>query len=346
MIREVLTLEALQRLEPHEAAALLLVRQDSGDGDLDDAVLDAWLAADEAHVDAWTRAATAWQAFEVEAASSETLQSMRDAALANDRPNPRFRWGFAAAASIAVLAASGGALLLSRPDAVESTQPRTELAGAEAGVLQLVTATGEHRSFTLADRSVVTLNTDSAVTVAFRAGGERRLALTRGQAFFQVAHDRSRPFVVSAFDRTVTALGTAFEVRLDRRAVRVVLVEGRVSVGHGTASPVALRAGQQLVADDSGTKVSAADVAAVEDWQRGVVTFKGTTLAAAAAEMNRYSTTQLVVDDPRVARLKVSGVFHTDDARRFAQTIEQIYPVKVIAAAGGASRIVPASPVI
>ena len=343
MIREVLTLDALKRLGPHEAAALLLVRQDSGEGDLDDAVLDDWLADDPSHIDAWMSASTAWQAFEADdVRANPELQEMRDAALVEDHPAPRFRWGFAAAASVAVLAATGGALFLNGPDPSAPRGAPTELAGADPA-LQLITAKGEHRSFTLADRSVVTLNTDSAVTVAFRTGGERRLALTRGQAFFQVAHDKSRPFVVGVGDRSVTALGTAFEVRLDRRAMRVVLVEGRVSVGSGSAPPIKLRAGQQVLADDRGLTVSTADIAAVDDWRRGVVTFKGATLAAAAAEMNRYSATQLVVDDPRVAGLKISGVFHTDDTSRFARTIEQIYPVQVVAAAGGASRIVPAT---
>jgi transmembrane sensor len=330
MIREVLTLDHLKRLGADGAAALLLVRQDAAGDDPDEAMFDEWLAADPAHADAWARACDAWTAFDgAGAADLEVFRQSEEP----EEPQARARWGFAIAASVAVIAATGGTMLLDRQGGPEpGSAAGIQVAAVDAAKRMLTTARGEHRSLRLADASTVTLNTDSAVAVAFKPGGERRLELVRGQAFFKVAQDKTRPFLVSANGQTVTALGTQFEVRADASTLRVVLVEGRVSVAPARGAPVVMRPGQQLLAGPQGVTVSVADVAAVGDWQRGVVTFKGTTLAAAVTELNRYSTSQLKVDDPGIARLTVSGVFQTNDARRFARTIAEIYPVRVVPA--------------
>ena len=340
MIREVLTLDRLDRMGTGEAAALLLVRRNADDyAGADEAVLDEWLSADPEHFEAWARAASACAHFDMPD-DNAVLNDMREAAR-NASATPT-RWRFAIAASVAVIAATGGALLLDRQGGTGSAAPGTQIASADPARLMLATTKGEHRSFQLADASTVILNTDSAVAVAFRPRGERRLELIRGQAFFKVAHDKTRPFVVAVDGRTVTALGTQFEVRAEPSRVRVVLVEGRVSVTRSGGAPVVMHAGQQLVATSGGVTLSSADVSAVDDWQRGVVTFKNTTLAAAATELNRYSRSQLAVSDPRLARLTVSGVFQTSDARRFARTIEQIYPVRVVAGTDDTLQIVSA----
>lgn len=341
MIREVLTLDQLEKLGSDEAAALLLVRQDAAGDDHDEAVFDDWLAADPAHADAWVRACNAWTAFD--GADSTDLRPLREVPEAPAERQSRPRWGFAIAASVALIAATGGAMLLKRQGGTASGGTAgTQVAAVGPARLMLTTAKGEQRSFRLADASTVTLNTDSVVAVAFRPGGERRLELVRGQAFFKVAPDKTRPFVVAAAGQAVTALGTQFEVRTEPATLRVVLVEGRVSVAPAQGKPVVMRPGQQLLAGQQGVTLSAADVAAVGDWQRGIVTFRGTTLAAAVTELNRYSRAQLRVDDPRLARLTVSGVFQTNDAGRFARTIAEIYPVRVVAAGGDTLRIVPA----
>lgn len=336
MIREVLTFEHLQRLGADEAATLLLIRQDAGDDGHDEAVFDEWLA-DPANAAAWTRVCGAWASFD---AANDDMQ-VRDLREAVRVEPARARWGYAIAASIAVIAAVGGTLVVTRADGPAVSGSETQVASAGSERLMLTSAKGERRSFQLADASSVTLNTDSAVAVAFRPGGERRLELIRGQAFFKVTHDKTRPFVVAVDGSTVTALGTAFEVRAGRGATRVVLVEGRVRVGPAGAAPVELHAGQQLLTGPHGITVSDADIGAVDDWQRGVVTFKNTTLTAAAAELNRYSATQLIAD-PKVAQLTVSGVFRTDDARRFALTVEAILPVRVVASGERELRITPA----
>ena len=94
---------------------------------------------------------------------------------------------------------------------------------------EYVTAIGEQRTVPLDDGSRIALNSNSQVKIEFTA--ERRaVRLLRGEAFFEVAHNRVRPFVVIAGDNEVTAVGTAFEVRYEPDHTDVTLVEGKVNV--------------------------------------------------------------------------------------------------------------------
>ena len=323
MIQEVLTVERLQAMTADEAAALLLVRQDIAEDDGDDAVFTAWIETDAANGEAWARACQLWE--QIVPAAPE-LQSLREAPV-DTAAQGRARWRYGVAASVAVALVGGATLFLRQPSAPGATQ----IASAEAPALLLATAHGERRSFALADSTNVTLNTDTSLRVRFRPGGERRIELVRGQAMFAVAPDRSRPFIVAVGARSVTALGTRFEVRAAPALMKVILVEGSVAVRTG-GPPVFLSPGQQLIAQgDNPPVVSAADTNAVGDWQRGLITFRNTPLSTAAAELNRYAATPLVIGDPKVAAYRISGSFHTDDAARFARFVAELYPVRVVA---------------
>ena len=331
MIREVLTLEHLKRLGATEAAALLLVRQDMSDDDDDDAVFTAWIEADSANGTAWARACALWERT-ADAAELQALHGSPAAVTTLAWRAPRY----AIAASIAIALVGGTTLLVRRPAVVAPAA--TQIASAEVPSVVLATAHGEHRSFTLPDGSLATLNTDTSVRVAFRSGGERRIDLLRGQAMFAVFHDRARPFVVAVGGQTVTALGTHFEVRADPGVTRVVLVEGRVAVRTGAAgaAPVILKPGEELTTrGDAAPVVTRADLDAVADWQRGIVTFHDEPLPAAAAELNRYAATRLVVRDPAVSAYRVSGSFHVEDTARFARTVAELYPVRVVSVGNG-----------
>jgi transmembrane sensor len=318
-------------MPPEEAAAVLLVRQDVVGTLADEILFTDWLAADPANSIAWARACSTWESF---ANPEEPEFEQLRASAGEERPRQR-RWFVALAASVALVAASSGLVLVSSPSSVAPPRPTSTTAssGDDLPRQLLTTAIGERRTFALADHSSVTLNTDSAVAVAFRSG-ERRLELIHGQAFFAVAHHRQRPFVVESRGRSVIALGTRFEVRAHDETMRVVLVEGLVKVVPKPTehpNPVILRKGQQLVADGRSLKVMDANITSTGDWQRGVITFHNTTLAEAATELNRYAAMdKLVVRDPRIAALRVSGVFRTNESSLFARTVEQIYPVRII----------------
>jgi transmembrane sensor len=202
------------------------------------------------------------------------------------------------------------------------------------------TAVGQQATVSLPDGSVITLNTDTVVRT--EAAKDRRLVyLDRGQAFFKVAHDRRHPFVVTAAGRTVTALGTAFDVRVDHGSLKVVLVEGKVRVepvaaeiphvGAGSGSPAAparaavateMGAGTELVArGDSDWRVTRADVAQETSWLNGKIVIRNEPLELAIAELNRYSDRKMVLDDPSLAQTRVSGVFKPGDLEGFARAL-------------------------
>jgi transmembrane sensor len=199
----------------------------------------------------------------------------------------------------------------------------------------------------LADGSILTLNTDSTVRLQFTAG-ERRVKLERGEAFFEVAKDPVRPFVVEANDRRVVAVGTQFAVRRDDSDgdIQVVVTEGTVRIegdrgiaasATGTAKSdgsggVLLPAGTIAHASGANLLLQKSQALAAQEavsWRQGVLVFHDLTLAQAAAEFNRYNTRQIVVDDPAIAELTVAGSFQANNVEAFARLLEKGYPIRV-----------------
>lgn len=220
-------------------------------------------------------------------------------------------------------------------------------AGVTAGMAQLRklpdatyrTAIGEQRTLKLADGSQVTLNTDTVLRTR-RSGDRRLLYLDRGQAFFKVAHDKAHPFVVTAAGRTVTALGTAFEVRVEQGRFQVVLAEGRVKVEAPVAAASAgapkvqateLVAGSQLVADsDREWRVAKADIPDQTAWVTGWLSFDGEPLGAVVRELGRYSSRRIVLADPKLAGAPVSGRFKPENIDAFVRALETYNIARVV----------------
>lgn len=201
------------------------------------------------------------------------------------------------------------------------------------------TKLGERHKVRLDDGTVVALNTDSRLEVTYTAR-RRDVRLLRGEAMFTVAHNNSWPFVVTVGDRRVTAIGTVFNVRRDGDRIEVALVEGRVRVNPARGSALAriisrfdeeeLAPGEQLLANEGGSNITieAADMQRVTSWENGQIIFRDDTLASAAAEFNRYSETKILVIDPRVTDLKLSGVFDTKRPENFIAAVTAFYPVE------------------
>jgi len=202
------------------------------------------------------------------------------------------------------------------------------------------TGHGERTTITLPDGSQVTLNTDTVVrTQAIE--GRRQVYLDKGQAFFRVAKDPVHPFVVNAAGRTVTAVGTAFDVRVDHDRFAVTLVEGKVRVEapvpEQAASAVASRtgsdtplhlqstemvAGTQLeAAGDTAWKLLPVDAVRETSWTRGQLVFLRRPLGEVVDELNRYSTTQIVIGDQSLADVPITGTFTPGDNAGFAAAV-------------------------
>ncbi|MGJ7903185.1 FecR family protein [Lysobacter sp. 1R34A] len=198
-----------------------------------------------------------------------------------------------------------------------------------------VTQVGESRTIALDDGSRVSMDTDSRLVVDF-SGDERRLVLDRGRAYFRVAK-AARPFVVHTEDGSVRAVGTEFEVYRHDDTTEVALVEGRIAL---LAAPAADAKQAALGTLDPGQKarlgkhqplhrLPPAAPGALPTWLSGKLVFEDQALSAAVAEFNRYSRRRMVLDGDQVARLRVSGVFRSDDPHAFVEALEQLYPVGV-----------------
>ncbi|HTV97927.1 MAG TPA: FecR domain-containing protein [Steroidobacteraceae bacterium] len=246
------------------------------------------------------------------------------AAAAGAARSRRLRW---AALAAGVLVAAVGALFWY----------------AHPGFRDFETATGEQRTFELEDGSVVSLNTHSRVAVRLSAHA-REVRLLRGEALFHVAHDPSRPFLVSTDDAVVQAVGTQFDVYRRDDGTVVAVLEGRVDVtttapaaaaSGSAAAPVAGRRAPRAAAVRSlgasqeaqvsrGGSVSIREVNNVSDtvaWRERRLIFRDQTLEQIIDEFNRYRVHPIRLEGSAVSERVYSGVFDADDADSLLQVL-------------------------
>lgn len=293
-----------------EAAAAWLARVDSNDCSASELeAFERWRSADPLHATAYRKAEAVWRDSGVVIRDSLALSEAARQALRQppERAAPRLRWSLAPALAV-TMAAAAVAVLLPWPSP-QSTPP--------VGT-RYATAAGEQRDVVLADGSALTLDTQT-VAVERYSRGERRIDLRQGQAQFDVQGDPARPFVVHAGNGTVTAIGTRFQIRVADAGATVTLLEGTVHVAARTSDGGhrvdALQAGQRIRFDADGRlgDVELTDPRTVAGWMEGKLYVDDWTLRDFAAELNRYSTLQLRIDDPALAQVRLSGVFQTRD---------------------------------
>jgi transmembrane sensor len=346
-----------------QTAADWLARRD-GDGwdERAQADLEAWLADSTAHRVAFLRLEAAW-------AHGGRLKALGAGVPTGEIP-ARGQWARASfdmherrSSSVADDFASRADAAKGPPDLRElafasRTQPRNSrvvgYAGAAMAVVLAValgwgwqrhasveqasylTAMGDLRTVPLSDGSNATMSSDSRMQVSL-SNGERHIDLQQGEAFFEVAKDPGRPFVVSAGGRQVVAVGTRFAVRRDGADLRVVVTEGTVRLrSEGEPGPqrvptTLLHAGNVALASSRGVVVRTGTVEEAErdlGWRSGYVTFRDTPLEAAAAEFNRYNARKIVMGDTEVAAMRVGGNFRWSNTEAFVRLLEQGFPIQ------------------
>jgi transmembrane sensor len=278
---------------------------------------ESWHARDEANRIAWARVERAWDGSGAMRTEARILE-IRERALANRRR--RKAWVRPAIAASMALAVLGGAFGFQHYTSVSPAAP------AVADSRELSTGVGQQGTLRMADGSVITANTATVLTVA-ESDTRRSTALREGEAFFEVAKNPRKPFVVTAGRITVTALGTQFAVRETDGRVDVTLAEGRVrvdmpAVDGRPAQSATLQPGQELVWNGRGYRTGAVEVERRLAWRKGVVDFDRVPLAEAVAEINRYSPQEIIVSSPALARHPISGTFRIGVTRGFLQSLE------------------------
>jgi transmembrane sensor len=332
-------------------AADWLCRRDSGQWSVsDESALEAWLEKSSVNAVAFVRLEAAWKQadrykalgagfpprrapapeqlgaspfFAERTAGPSPLQTLIEEEEPESRPPAarlRARWPFAIAASLAMMAL---ATVLAWQSNVFAPTYRTPVGG--------------FAQVPMTDGSRVTLNTDTEVRMSV-TDTERSVKLERGEAFFEVARDSSRPFIVYAGTRRVMAVGTQFSVRRMGEDIRVVVTEGAVRMEEA-ASPqrsvipadTLLEAGGVARADGKGIVVQSRPLEEVREalsWRAGLVIFRDVDLTEAVAEFNRYNAQKIVIQDPVLAAIRLSGKFKATNADAFVRLLEDGFPIE------------------
>lgn len=331
--------------EPDRAerlAAEWALRQEQGLTIEEEAELAHWLAEDDAHLRLFTEMTQTSRLLEGMKFQLGAPPSTREGVrLAPSGPTRlrRLRWLAAAGGLAAAVAMGVGVWQWVGPGRDYATVAATQL--------------GEVKRLELPDGSVALLNTNTAVEVSYKAE-ERRVRLLSGEAFFTVAKNPHRPFIVQAGRIGVRAVGTAFDVRFRKEALSVLVTEGKVRVSgaipagaakEASAAPAVGPAMEPLlekghmarVAFDAdrapspeGLVVSAMEERAIKSalaWQEGRLEFFETPLSEVVAEFNRYNRHKIVIADPALAARRFGGAFASHQVEPFLELLEQSFGV-------------------
>ncbi len=321
------------------AAARWVARRDAGLSPSEQSAFDRWLASDPRHVSALEHYAKMWSSFDKPRQAGATGAVVQEVKARGKR---RQRQRLSAAAGALVVLFGVGLFWQTRTPSSPETIP-----AANAIVLRPET---RH----LPDGSIAELKPGAALTVDYQQD-VRRIVLENGEAHFQVAKNKDRPFIVLASGVEVRAVGTAFSVQLSSKQVEVLVTEGRVAVdqtrqnelGDPSAVPQGLAANSQTIAMvDAGNRlvvdlephsadplpqpVLAPEINARLAWRAPRVEFTGTPLAEAVALMNsagnheRESHIHISIDASAraLAEEPVSGIFRADNSEAFVRMLE------------------------
>ena len=276
-----------------------------------DPLLRAWLTGDPRRAGAFLRAQAAISFLD----RGRALVGADQTAPLDAAPRPSRRALFAGAGGACAAALDGGATFW----ATRSQRLDTRL--------------GEIRRVPLADGSLVAINTKTALDVTLKTTS-RQITLRRGEAWFQVAKDAERPFVVSAGRMRVRAVGTAFSVRREGDGVEVTVTEGVVETWvEGQDGPRRrLAAGNGVVLASATSPVMAKSPSEIERglaWRNGEIALDGESLSEAASQFNRYNNRQIIIDDPQLAQERFVGLFRTNEPESFAAAVAATIGAKV-----------------
>ncbi|ASM49664.1 hypothetical protein PESP_a1564 [Pseudoalteromonas espejiana DSM 9414] len=303
-----------------------------------------WMMQSTAHQDAVYELAQLWD----ELAVLNELSSLFPHK--NAKPNKK-RWAFSSA-----IAASLFAALMVCSYLLVNLENGYNAELAKINYTKIYkTKVGEQATYVLPDGTIVQLNTNSLLEVAY-SKGRRQLLLSKGEGRFNVAKDASRPFSVMAGDKSFTALGTVFNVQRNTSSdLELVVTEGKVMI---TDPSVAVSAndfkdyqladnnaknvrninanivisGEKAVIEQSVTKpitqLSVNDVQRDLAWQNGMLIFNGEQLSDALHEVSRYTSTRFELSSAELANIKVAGVFKAGDVEGLLESLQTNFAIE------------------
>lgn len=330
--QQVLPFPANDSADPIEAADEWLVYLYSGSASDDGKVaFRVWLADSPEHVQAYKNAEQLWRDMGLNAlslADFDECHIVQNTELEIEVPpqsksTVAKRQGLAALAASVVLIASMAVWWFEQ----DTLQPAAHYVSHTAQILTI----------SLEDNSSVVLSADSSLTVSYSKEG-RNLNLLRGRAYFEVAPDPSRPFVVSAGNATATALGTAFDVNIDE-GVTVSVTHGTVNVEsypNGQSEPYShsrkINAGQWVRTDKLGaiSSVLSFDMNEMLAWRSGRLVYQGEKLSVITAEINRYRTKKIRLLDKTLQDKRITLSVASDKTEQVIAAIQATEAVRIV----------------
>lgn len=316
-------------------AAAWVARFDAGEVSAkDQAAFQEWLNRTPLHRSAIAEYGNLWSEFD----TLKQLTGQGDAApapVAQETPLlMRARPWLAACAVVAIVGAGGVVFFQPKPQTQQTQIAKLEIPSPTG--LFYESAVGVQRRITLADGTSVILNTNSRLDVNFSAN-RRDVRLVRGEAYFDVVHDNTRPFTVYARDYVVRDIGTAFNVHLSKAGlVEVGVTQGSVEVKPANAALGEvkglgiLEAGQNIVLGEKVERaetVSSADMGRKLAWRQGDLIYTGQPLKEVLADVSRYSDIKIELADPALENLPVGGAFRTDQITAIFAALENNFGV-------------------
>jgi transmembrane sensor len=285
-----------------------------GLSDSESAEFDAWYAADSRHKGAYARALAIYNAIHI----ASVPQTVSPEYIELPRLMPSRRGFLIYGGLAACLAATVGTLSMS---ALRENKT-------------LTTAKGEFRKVPLQDKSIATINSASQIEIEFTAN-RRKVNLSKGEAWFEVAKDKSKPFIVESGDARVRAVGTAFSVRRFAEGTEVLVTEGTVEVWNKdrTAQRQLLTAGERAFLAQEARPISVtrqpSEVNRKLAWREGKLILKNQTLSDAVDDFNRYSPKTIVIVDANLRDKRLFGQYKLDAPELFARDVSTVLNVPI-----------------
>ncbi|BCH30738.1 iron dicitrate transporter FecR [Mesorhizobium sp. L-8-10] len=292
-----------------EAADWILRNREAGRTAADEAAFRQWLDRDPENADAYEAA--------MRLMGEARMAMESDPALRDLRIKPRSVVKPILGSLLALFVAGSLFLLFDGPMRLQA---------------DVIAGTAEMPVVALEDGSTVQLNASSAIAHDFDAT-HRTVRLLRGQAFFEVAGDPDRPFTVEAGDVRVTALGTAFDVRLGGTETDVTVTHNAVLVEFASSANNSLRLkeGEQAGYDHATHARTAgrADTELALSWRRGLLVVDNAPLSYVVEEMSRHFSGRIVIADNQLARRRVSGTMTVSDTGAALAFLERALGVRI-----------------
>jgi len=326
------TVVPLPLVQPiREEASHWIAKLERGLSDIERSELATWATQSHTHHDMLMRMASLWDSMGVlnELSSLFPLEQPSTSKIKSPRV-PRM----AIAASF-LMCLGFGAFWMNSPDSQN----------LDSYPSQYLTAVGEHTTKRLSDGSVIQLNTNSLIKIDFSAD-ERHVTLVRGEAHFEVAHAPERPFIVQVGQKSVRAVGTAFNIYVGvEESMELIVTEGKVLLSDmdkretKTIDPLSpskvgdllLIAGEKVAVEinsvGSVEKLEIDDMESELAWQQGFLVFEGEALESVLEEVSRYSEVNFELADPTLKSINIAGFYKARDVNGLLLSLKENFNI-------------------